>query len=250
VTRVAPPDHAAANEVSRSSLPAEPVEELADVGVRAFTTTREAGSFGTVGGEPVREVLGRWYALQDELARGGPRLASGRQVHGTRVVVHDSQWEGWLRVRDADGHAAPERGTAMAITVADCVPVFIAHPAGATALLHSGWRGTADRIVERGILALTERGLAAAALHVHLGPAICGECYEVSPDVYGRLTGRRVDSPTRVDLRALIAAHARRLGVRHITASPRCTRCHNERFFSHRAGDAGRQVAVIMAPLN
>jgi copper oxidase (laccase) domain-containing protein len=50
-----------------------------------------------------------------------------------------------------------------------------------------------------------------------------------------------------VDLRAIIASDARAAGVRHITMSPCCTRCDNERFFSHRAGDVGRQLAVMMA---
>ncbi|MDB4886168.1 MAG: Multi-copper polyphenol oxidoreductase, laccase, partial [Gemmatimonadetes bacterium] len=78
-------------------------------------------------------------------------------------------------------------------------------------------------------------------------PAICGRCYEVSPDVYGQLTGRSVTAPTTVDLRALIADHARAAGVRAITVSPFCTRCDNDRFFSHRAGDAGRQLGVVFA---
>jgi polyphenol oxidase len=37
------------------------------------------------------------------------------------------------------------------------------------------------------------------------------------------------------------------LGVREITISERCTRCDNDRFFSHRAGDAGRQLGVMLA---
>ena len=37
--------------------------------------------------------------------------------------------------------------------------------------------------------ALGERGLTAADLRVHLGPAVCGRCYEVGPDVYEQLTG-------------------------------------------------------------
>ncbi|MBM3885959.1 MAG: laccase domain-containing protein, partial [Gemmatimonadetes bacterium] len=31
-------------------------------------------------------------------------------------------------------------------------------------------------------------------------------------------------------------------------ASPECTRCDNQLFYSHRAGDAGRQIAVIARP--
>jgi copper oxidase (laccase) domain-containing protein len=132
----------------------------------------------------------------------------------------------------------------MAVTVADCVPVFITHPSGAAALLHSGWRGTAGRIVERGIACFTARGLAARDLVVHAGPAICGRCYEVSAEVYAELTGARADRPRTVDLRALIAAHARAAGAGNVTVSARCTRCDNDRFYSHRAGDAGRQVAA------
>ena len=227
----------------------EVVDDFASFGTRAFTTTRAAGTYGMNGMEPVSEVMTRWYALVDELRPLAPRFATARQVHGARVVVHSTDWDGWLRVAEADGHAAPGRGTAAAVSVADCVPIFIAHPAGATALLHSGWRGTAARILDQGVTTLAHRGFAASELRIHLGPAICGQCYEVSPDVYGRLTGRDVPAPTAVDLRALLADHARALGIRHLSISPWCTRCHNDRFFSHRAGDSGRQIAVLAAEL-
>jgi copper oxidase (laccase) domain-containing protein len=85
-------------------------------------------------------------------------------------------------------------------------------------------------------------------LRVHTGPAICGKCYEVSADVYAQLTGTNPGTPTPIDLRALIADHARAAGVREISSSPRCTRCDNDRFYSHRAGDAERQLGVMIAP--
>lgn len=225
------------------------VPDFDTFGVRAFVTTRTVGTFGINTDESVRDVMGRWYALRGELKAFGPRFATASQVHGSRVIVHHPSWEGWLRCDDADGHAALERGTALAVTVADCVPVFIAHPSGAIALLHSGWRGTAARIVQRGIEALAHRGIPARELRIHTGPAICGDCYEVSADVYAQLTGRNPGKPTNVDLRALIAEHARAAGVEHITTSPWCTRCDNDRFFSHRAGDAGRQLAVMVAEI-
>lgn len=227
---------------------AEVVEDFAAFGVTAFTTGRATGSFGTMTDEPVRDVMGRWHALVDfAAALGASRFATSRQVHGAAVVVHGGEWEGWLRGSDGDGHASVHRGIGMAVTIADCVPVFVAHPSGAVAALHSGWRGTAGRIVERGIEALTHRGLPAAELRVHLGPAICGRCYEVSPDVHAALTGRDPGKPATVDLRALIAEHARSAGVRHISVSADCTRCDNDRYFSHRAGDPGRQLGVIIS---
>jgi len=226
----------------------ETVDDFAPYGIRAFTTTRASGTFGLSSEEPVGAVMRRWRQLREELQPGGARLASATQVHGSRVVVHSAEWEGWLRIDDADGHASADRGTALVVGVADCVPVFIAHPAGAAAILHSGWRGTAARIVERGIETLAQRGFSPGELRIHLGPAICGKCYEVKADVYRQLTGRDSSGASAlVDLRSIIADHARATGVRHITTSRFCTRCDNDRFYSHRAGDAGRQIGVIFA---
>jgi polyphenol oxidase len=225
----------------------ERIPDFEPFGITAFTTTRAAGSFSTQSAEPVGEVTARWAALRTALRAQAPRFATASQVHGTRIVEHDGAWEGWLRVPEADGHFAPARGTAMAVTIADCVPVFIVHPEGATALLHSGWRGTAARIIERAIAAFRRQGFAPAELLMHLGPAICGRCYEVSADVGAALTGHTAGGPVRVDLRALIAGHARAAGVTRITTSAWCTRCHNDRFFSHRAGDVGRQLGVLVA---
>lgn len=229
------------------TLGGEVVEHFAELGVLAFTTGRAAGSLGLGSDEPVREVMGRWDALREVVGGRRARLATAFQVHGTTVIRHQPGWSGWLRGPSADGHLSVERGTAMAVTVADCVPVLIAHPSGAAAALHSGWRGTAGRITASAIAQLVALGLAPADLLVHCGPAICGRCYEVGADAYGQLTGVSVDEPTRVDLRALIAEQARALGVRRISVSPACTRCDNDRYYSHRAGDAGRQLGVIVA---
>jgi len=231
-----------------NEVPKEVIPDFESWGIRAFTTTRDAGTFSLASTEPVGEVMSRWTALQREVWDSARRLASIRQVHGTRVLVHTGGWEGWLRAaEEADGHIAAERGIALAVGVADCVPVFIAHPSGIVALLHSGWRGTAARITTEAIAALARYGLAPDELAIHLGPAICGRCYEVSAEVREQLTGQPVTRAGNVDLRSLIAEHATETGVQKITVSSYCTRCDNDRFFSHRAGDAGRQIGVIFA---
>ncbi len=239
---------AVAGAVAGSSNGHEFAPGFAALGITAFTTTRASGSFGLHGIEPVSEVFARWERLRESL--GGARLATARQVHGAMVIRHVPGWTGWLRADEADGHLAPVAGTAMAVTIADCVPVFLAHRSGVAALLHSGWRGTAAGITGAAIAMLATERCPAAELVLHCGPAICGACYEVSPDVYAALTGQTVDRPTGVDLRALIADRARAAGVREITISERCTRCDNDRFFSHRGGDAGRQLAVMLAALD
>lgn len=234
-------------DTSSTEVPKEVIPDFQAWGIRAFTTTRDAGTFSLSGTDPVNEVMGRWSSLQRELADTARRVATIRQVHGTRVLVHTGGWEGWLRGEEADGHIAAEKGIALAVGVADCVPVFIAHPSGIVALLHSGWRGTAAGITTEAVAALARYGLPPDELAIHLGPAICGRCYEVSAEVREQLTGQPVTRPGHVDLRSLIAEHASETGVQKITVSAFCTKCDNDRFFSHRAGDKGRQVAVIAA---
>jgi YfiH family protein len=226
---------------------AEVVDSFDALGVLAFTTSRAVGSFGTATDEPARDVMARWSALRALVGGDSARLGTAMQVHGNRVIEHAGEWRGWLRGESADGHLSTARGTAMAVTVADCVPVFLAHPSGATAALHSGWRGTAARIAEQALAQFRAHGLASSDFHLHCGPAICGKCYEVSASVYAELTGTDPGKPTTIDLRALIVDHARAAGVRHVSSSSLCTRCDNDRFYSHRAGDAGRQLGVIVA---
>jgi YfiH family protein len=220
---------------------------FAELGIAAFTTTRHAGSFNLSSAEPVADVVGRWLALAAEVGGADGRLAFAHQVHGAEVLTHGGGWRGWLRAPEGDGHFSNVPGTAMAVTLADCVPVFIAHPSGAAAVLHSGWKGTAANITARGIASFVEEGHHARDLVVHAGPAICGRCYEVSPEVYVQVTGSSVSRRTPVDLRAVIERQAREAGVSRVTLSASCTRCDNDRFFSHRGGDSGRQLGVIAA---
>jgi copper oxidase (laccase) domain-containing protein len=102
------------------------------------------------------------------------------------------------------------------------------------------------RIIDSGVKAYTRLGIAPDELTVHLGPSICGRCYEVSAAVREQLTGQPATREGNVDLRSLIAEHARELGVTRISVSADCTKCDNDRHFSHRAGDTGRQLAVIV----
>jgi len=228
----------------------ETLEEFSGLDVRAIVSTRAAGDLGMAGTAPVGQLLDRWTALRVALGDGRPvaRFASAIQVHGAHVVEYGEGWRGWLRSDAADGHFSRARGIGFAVTIADCVPIFVAHPAGAIALLHAGWRGTAAGILTRTLLLFAAHGLAPTELRIHMGPAICGRCYEVGADVYAKITGQAAAHPRKIDLRAVLADQARAGGARNITVSECCTMCDNARFFSHRAGDSGRQVAAIAAP--
>jgi polyphenol oxidase len=210
-------------------------------------TSRDAGDLGLFTDSPSRVVQERWRTL---LAESGLRsVAHARQVHGAAVRFHDALPPGWHLAPDADGHATGTPGLLLAVTVADCVPVYLVHPeVRAVALLHAGWRGTAAGVLEAGVATLADRlDLRAEGIRVHLGPAICGACYEVGPEVHEALGFSRPVGPRPVDLRAVLAARAEALGVprESITVSGHCTRCGDSPFYSHRGGDPERQVAYL-----
>ena len=225
-------------------------------GVTAGLTTRgPAGDYSLPlwsAGAPAADVLGRWSAFRASFGGAFPALAFGRQVHGNRVALHDGPGEGMLLLEGYDGHATARPGLLLAVSVADCVPVYLATRTGnAVALLHAGWRGTAAGILERGVTQLS--GVAqvpSGDIVMHCGVAICGDCYEVGSDVYESVTGRKTPGPARLDLRAELALQGQRLGVGEITVSPWCTAHDRDRFHSHRAtgGNAGRMIAYLGIP--
>ncbi len=207
------------------------------------TTAREAGNFASFGDQTVNAVLTRWRTLREQTRMR--RSVLGRQVHGANVLSHETFADGTLLTSDADGHLTRVVGTLLAVSVADCVPVFIADErARMVAVLHAGWRGVAAGILSRGMKCM---GGFIANTHIHFGPAICGECYEVGPEVAVALGLPEPSGKSNLDLRSVLARHAVEIGVpqSQVTTSTYCTRCHESPFFSHRAGHAERQVGVI-----
>lgn len=201
------------------------------------------------GGTPAGQVVPRWLGLARALGFHG--VAHAKQVHAADVVAHRNRWDGLLIAGEADGHATALDGALLAVSVADCVPISLAAADGsAIALLHGGWRGVAAGILERGLTVLRDEcDVAPDAALVHFGPAICGACFEVGAEVPTQLGLLDVPEAPRlfVDLRAHLAHRAVAAGVpaANITISEHCTRCGESPFFSHRAGCAERQVALL-----
>ena len=200
-------------------------------------------------GEPApQRAPARWKSLLK--ASAFKTIVHAHQLHETRIVIHDRVENGVRETKGgADGHATADSGVLLAVTVADCVPVYLLDAdARAVALLHAGWRGAAAGILLRGIALFGQRwGSDPARLLLHLGPAICGACYEVGPEVFRALG---MDVPLHaapVDLRGALAEQARAAGVppESITVSSLCTLCGDRNLFSHRAGRSERQVAVL-----
>jgi YfiH family protein len=146
-----------------------------------------------------------------------------------------------------DGLWSDEPGRAMMLLAADCLPVAIARANGrrpALAVLHVGWRGLLEGIVQSGARALGGGRLTAA-----VGPGIGPCCYEVHDDVaapYRARFGRRIVRERKLDLWSAAEQALREAGCETVERTDLCTFCHPELFFSHRRdrGRTGRQGVV------
>jgi hypothetical protein len=161
-------------------------------------------------------------------------LALNRQVHS--ATVHRAH--AGARGEPGDGLWTDEPGVPMLAITADCVPVAVAHD-GKLAILHAGWRGLLDGVVEAGVAAI---GGADAAV---VGPAIGPCCYEVGAEVSGRFD-RDLTRDGKLDLWTAAERRLRVAGAASVDRIDLCTACTAELFFSHRrdAGVTGRQGVI------
>ena len=173
-------------------------------------------------------------------------VVMGWQVHGTDM----REWESpvgldFLRPGNelprVDGHTTTATGVGLLVLVADCLPVALSG-GGRVTMLHCGWRGLADGLVERALGAFEEPPAAA------IGPGIGGCCYGVGPEVLERLAALDgvADGPM-LDLRAVARRRLEAGGVERIEEVDLCTSCRPDLFFSHRRdhGLTGRQAGLV-----
>ena len=239
--------------------PPAPFHELADhfaidlPGARAvFTTRRGGGSEGpfaelnlgfSTDDDPAAASRNRLRMLRDV---GAPPAAFMYQIHSAEVRVLDDVAQASERVR-VDGQATALRGIAPAALGADCLPIAIAG-GGAVAVVHAGWRGLQEGVIEAGVREVGDlTGAEATELAAAIGPGAGPCCYEVGPDVHARFTAyEHVRAGDNLDLKAIAAAQLRRAGIGVVHDLGMCTICAPELFFSHRrdAGVTGRQAGL------
>ena len=208
-------------------------------------------------------------------------LITLRQVHSDLIHCISEPPEKQLT---GDGLLTAIPGLLLGIQAADCIPVILVDSKRrAVGVLHAGWRGTAKRIVEKGVGEMRRYfGTMPRDIRAAIGPGIHSCCYEVGHEVRSKfesqfsyaaelfhtvkesdpvrekypllfLTARapgHSELPEKIFL-DLVEANRRQLraaGVlgKNIGASPLCTSCRSDLLFSHRAekGVTGRLMGV------
>ena len=129
-----------------------------------------------------------WRAALTSVGAAPERLMRVKQVHGNIVRVlkaGEVPDDAHQRRPDGDAIVSNVAGHALAVMVADCVPILICDPVrGAVAAIHAGWRGTCARVVPAAVEAMRQAfHTDPADLIVAIGPSVGAADYEVGPSL-------------------------------------------------------------------
>jgi polyphenol oxidase len=179
-----------------------------------------------------------------EIGADADELALNYQFHST--LVHRAR-AGSRGVR-GDGLWTDEPNLPILAMSADCLPVALARTNGrapAVAVVHVGWRGLIDGILESAVAALGGGELAAA-----VGPGIGPCCYEVRDDVadpFRARFGATIVQQGKLDLSRAAETALNEAGVLCVDRFDLCTSCRQDLFFSHRRDGKPRGVQGVLA---
>ncbi len=227
--------------------------------VRRVVTTRAGGeskapydtfNLGDHVGDDDGDVYANRKRLAAELGLAENRLSWMEQVHGRTATIVDGSETAAAEATDALVTAEP--GLALIVLVAACVPILLADAeAGVVAAVHAGRVGTRVGVVPAALKAMRDVGAEPHRVEALLGPAICGDCYEVPAEmaadvekhVPGSACKTRKGTPG-IDLRAGLWRQLADLGVGKIGVDPRCTNEDKTLFSYRRDGTTGRIAGI------
>ena len=227
--------------------------------IRRVITTRAGGAsrapyesfnLGDHVGDDESAVAANRRRLAGELGLAESDLAWMEQVHGRTATVVDQP--GGAPAEATDALVTARQGVALVALVADCVPVLLGDPEnGVVAAVHAGRVGARVGVVPAALDAMKSAGAEIDKVEALLGPAICGDCYEVpkamADDVEAHLPGSACKSRNGtpgLDLRAGLWRQLADAGVAKIGLDPRCTAEDKTLFSFRRDGTTGRLAAI------
>ncbi|MBI5402188.1 MAG: peptidoglycan editing factor PgeF [Ignavibacteriae bacterium] len=185
-----------------------------------------------------------------ELGIEEDRVSFQRQTHS--VLSHNVTEPKFFE--DSDALYTNTKNTFLAISIADCIPVFLYEPSKKiTTGIHSGWKGTLNKITTVTVEKLkNEFSVNPGNIFAFIGPGISSEHFEVGKDVYDLFENdvKEIRSGKYfIDLKLNNYKQLIKLGVKpeNIEVSEYCTFKNEKLFHSYRRDrdNSGRMIGVI-----
>jgi polyphenol oxidase len=208
-------------------------------------------SFGVTPSADADHVERSFVLLAHTLNVERSDIRSLHQVHGASVRTFAE----CSLSPDGDALITDRPGEVIGVKIADCCAILIHDPVHkVVAAVHSGWRGTAQRILTATVERLQrEWGSSAEECSLYLSACASGAVYEVGADVFDQLSPFCTPLDQRSDKwlfdnHAALVHEAQELGVRRgsIIVEEACT-IRDQRFHSYRRDGerSGRCFAFI-----
>jgi len=179
------------------------------------------------------------------------RLVFPAQIHSARIKHVTEPGI----VADCDALITAEDNLFLTIQTADCFPVFLVDPqVHAVGIVHSGWRGTAKRIVEKTIDLMCEKlNCQPARMYAGIGAGVQQSCYQVDELTAANFDSKFLipDSPGhyKLDVQGRIIEQLNQAGLKagNIQWDATCTHCAKDLYYSYRRDgqQSGRMMGVI-----
>lgn len=175
-----------------------------------------------------------------------------RQVHSDKFfVVSKDNYED-INGQYGDALITSEKGIAIGVFTADCVPIILADVKNKiAAVVHAGWKGTALNITGKVLDYMNvHMGTDTKDVTAAIGPSIGPCCYEVGAEVAEKFSFVYENkNKFYIDLWRENINQIIDVGVpkERITSSSICTSCNCDKLFSYRreSGNTGRLAAFI-----
>lgn len=210
------------------------------------------------------DILNNYKIIEKDFDCDFIKIKKSIQSHtnNIKIVTKNNLDEDFYNI---DGMITDLTNIALVTYTADCQAILLFDPnKNIIANIHSGWKGTLNKIIENAIVIMkNEFGCNAKDIISCICPSILDCCFEVDEDVilmfknnfnnyYKYIsTGKKINNKQKnfIDIVSINVDIMKKLGVKeeNIICSNICTKCNSNIFHSYRSDKdkSGRNIAFI-----
>ena len=178
------------------------------------------------------------------------------QIHSSKVVFIDKNK---TPIYKADAMISNRNDITLGVLTADCAPIIILGN-NFFGIIHAGWRGTIDGIIEKALNIMLKKGESEKNISIFVGPHLKKDSFEVKNDFLNNLKKSNIkvdkyisklDENYFFDFTKLLANKIKSFKLKKFSISNIDTFSNPKDYFSHRyyikkgIKNCGRQISLV-----